>query len=435
MKQRLFLFFASLMMLLSACGGKDVPADSGTPRAEPVELVVYYPFGADWTEDDFMNTFGKPIMQKYPNITIKYIGAGPKGTSVPELLAAGQPIDILFTSIGSTPVQLLNNNLQYDIEPLIKKFNYDLNQLEPSMVDTTRRLLDGKLYGLPGYVPPAAIYYNKDIFDKFGVSYPKDGITWDELYELNKKLTRKDGDVQYLGLGSSYGHFTLLNQWSLPLVDTQTKKAVFGTDDRWKAFVENLVRFYKIPGYELSANQMSEPNERNRFFKDRIIAMFLAQTALHSASELQDMNWDLASFPVFKENPDVGPQAYPINFYVTSISQHKDQAFQAIAYIASEEFQMQRSREGRLLTTLASPAVREAFGSDNPMYKGKNVKALWPRKYATAGSVNKYNSSIASGELNTAIKEIILGQKDVNTALREAAERTDKRIEQAESGN
>lgn len=171
------------------------------------------------------------------------------------------------------------------------------------MVDAAKKQAGGNaIYGIPVLVPPSTIYYNKDIFDKFGVPYPKDGMTWDDLYELSKSLTRMDGGTQYYGFASSYGHLAVMNQFSIPLVDPSTRKVTFDTNDKWRTFADNLTRFYKIPGYAtLQANQMSEPNERNRFFKDRNIGMFLATTALHSEKELGDMNWDLASFPFYKE--------------------------------------------------------------------------------------------------------------------------------------
>ena len=37
------------------------------------------------------------------------------------------------------------------------------------------------------------INYNRDLFDKAGVAYPKQGWTWDEFREVAKELTVKDG--------------------------------------------------------------------------------------------------------------------------------------------------------------------------------------------------------------------------------------------------
>lgn len=46
-----------------------------------------------------------------------------------------------------------------------------------------------------------ALFYNKDIFDKFGVAYPKNGMIYEETLDLDlaRRVTRSDGGVQYLG--------------------------------------------------------------------------------------------------------------------------------------------------------------------------------------------------------------------------------------------
>ena len=45
------------------------------------------------------------------------------------------------------------------------------------------------------------INYNRDLFDKAGVAYPKQGWTWEEFREVAKALTVKDssGNVTQFG--------------------------------------------------------------------------------------------------------------------------------------------------------------------------------------------------------------------------------------------
>ncbi|MCX2826823.1 sugar ABC transporter substrate-binding protein [Bacillus pseudomycoides] len=49
--------------------------------------------------------------------------------------------------------------------------------------------IDGKLYGMPAGFTTRVIYYNKKLFDKANIPYPKDGWTWDEFVGTAKKLT------------------------------------------------------------------------------------------------------------------------------------------------------------------------------------------------------------------------------------------------------
>lgn len=433
LKKMTFVWIACLLGVLSACGGGsgsgDVKSETSNVKKEPVELVMFYPFPADWPPDLFETVYAEPIKKKFPHVTIKFM-TGVNGSTVPELITAGQKIDILFTSSGATYGQLINNGLHYDISSLIKKYNFDLNKIDPAIVSVGRKLAEDKgIYGLPVYVPPSTMYYNKDIYDKFGVAYPKDGLNWDELFDISSKLSRMDGGTQYVGLGASYGHLSLLNQWSLKLVDPATNRTTIDKDERWKSFVDNLVRFYKISGVAQSAKTWSEPNERNRFIKDRTVAMFLAQTAFFTETELTGLNWDLASYPVFKDKPGVGPQSYPISFYVTSQSDHKAQAFEVAAFLASEEFQLPNVKAGRFLTALKEPSIKSSFGSESPLYKGKNVKAMQPQTYAPTEAISKYNVNVQT-EINAGITSIFTTNKDVNTMLREAAEKANKKIDE-----
>ena len=160
--------------------------------------------------------------------------------------------------------------------------------------------------------------------------------------------------------------------------------------------------------------------------------MFLAITALHNEVEVGDMNFDIASYPMFKDQPQAGPQPYPIFWYVTSMSEHKDDAFEAIAYLTSEEFQLKNVRKGVFLSTLADKSIREQFGAETVLYKGKNVKALQPSVYSPMGRFTPYNT-LVSVELNTGIRESITNRKDTNTLLREAAERANKKIQEKET--
>ncbi|HPN03826.1 MAG TPA: sugar ABC transporter substrate-binding protein [Rectinema sp.] len=49
--------------------------------------------------------------------------------------------------------------------------------------------IGGKLLGLPIGYTTHVVYYNKDLFDKAGVPYPKGDWTWDELLATAKKVT------------------------------------------------------------------------------------------------------------------------------------------------------------------------------------------------------------------------------------------------------
>lgn len=429
---------AVVVLLPTACGTnpgsgastKDGDSKQGQSAEQtppkPVELV-FYDGGGDWPEERFQREIAEPLKKKFPHMTPSFVPYT-NGKKVQEMLTAGQQLDVIFSSTGLVYNTVLQNGLQYDITPQIQKYKYDLNQIEPMAVEQLKQLANGGMYGLPVFMSPAPLYYNKDIFNKFGAAYPKDGATWDELYTLAKQLTREDGGTQYRGFFASVAHLARLNQLSYRSIDPATNKATIDNDN-WKSFMGNVVRFYEIPGYKMDGNLTYVTNMRNKFIQEKSVAMWLPVSTQHTAQELADLNWDIASFPTDKQKPGVGPQPYPNAFWITNISKYKDDAFQAIAYLASESFQLPGVKRGEFVSALKSDTLRKSFGQESDMYKGKNVKAMLPATFAPAVPITRFNS-VAESNLLNAFNDIILGKKDTNTALRTAEEAANKKIQE-----
>ncbi|MDF2715158.1 MAG: extracellular solute-binding protein family 1 [Paenibacillus sp.] len=91
---------------------------------------------------------------------------------------------------------------ELDITELVRKHKLDLNRFEPASLQIMRQMNGGKLNALPINLLYLVLVYNKDIFDKFGEPYPRDGMTWEEAVQIAKKLTRNDAGVQYMGFGN-----------------------------------------------------------------------------------------------------------------------------------------------------------------------------------------------------------------------------------------
>ncbi|MBD2865125.1 ABC transporter substrate-binding protein [Paenibacillus oceani] len=429
--------FGLLAAVASACSGANTggsttagtavgTTDSGkvpeVKKKEPVDLV-FFQTSSGWTEAMFMEQYGDAIKTKFPHMNIKFIPSA----KTTDLIASGTTIDVLFSSVGHIHAHLIANNMQYDMTELIKKNNYDLNQLEPSTVELMKKIANGGMYGLPVTNTVSVLSYNKDLFDKFGVSYPKDGMTWDDTYELAKRMTRTEGGVNYRGLVASVEHIAQTNQFSAGYVDPKTDKSLFATNENWKKIADNLSRFYKIPGNEVDSKTGVLLAQVDAFRKDLTVAM-MAHLAIPDKKDAIK-NWDMVKLPEFKELPGVGSQPYPTYFDITSMSKHKDEAFEAIAFLTSEEFQLKLAKRGDV-PVHKSQAVRNAFGQEVEHLKGKNIKARLPEKLAEPMAMTTYDAQ-AKTKWVTHMNQLITGtgNDDINTLLRKAAEEADKDIE------
>src|SRR5690606_14302568 len=101
-------------------------------------------------------------------------------------------------------------------------------------------------------------------------------------------------------------------------------------------------------------------------------------------------------------------------------------AFQVLTYLASEEFQEWQIKTGVPSVLKDQSKIAHLFGRDEGFYQGKNIGALLPEKFASPTMKTEFQP-IADAEILKALNDYSTG-KDVNTVLREAAERTDALI-------
>jgi multiple sugar transport system substrate-binding protein len=413
-------------MMLAACSGGNTGKDAAGEKQpqpqtkEPVEITFFYS-GGDDGQERFDLIYGSYIRKAFPDWKISYMGT-PKGQTVEQVLSLNPKIDVVYSGLSTMQAGLIDVGLAYDIEPLIKQNNYNLSVVEPTFIDMIKQVGGGKLYGLPEYSGTVKLMYNKDLFDKFGVPYPKDGMTWDDAYELAKKMTRSEGGIQYRGLGIIFDHYVRFNQLSAGFVDPKTEKAAFVSDSKWQQVVTNAIRFNQIPGNGPEASTQA----RNLFEKEKSLAMIVTGNAV-DGTNWREVNFDFAQLPTYTSLPGVGAQGNPNFFAVSSTSKFKNEAFQAIAYLTSKEYQLKNVVTGRE-PSIKDQEVRLSFGKDDPVLKTKNIKGYFPAKFANPSPRTKYDS-IGLKYILQEMNNLASGKTaDVNTALRTAADLTDKDI-------
>lgn len=424
-----------LIATLSGCGGAgDSPSadrSAGKAVAEPVELVIYNTNGT-WTAEQFQEVFIEPLHKKHPHLKVSFIAYDSKDKQQLSAMVASKQIPDLFVS---TPGPGFETNvrtyeLQYDLTPLIAQTKYDLGKLDEQAVNVVRSMSNGALYSLPLYLSPNTLYYNKDVFDKFAVPYPPDGMTWDNMYELAKRLTRNDGGVQYRGLLLSYVHLMQLNQVSQRLFDPVTEKTAFDTSE-FKNYLNKVFRIFELPGYAMDKISLETGPQNDLFIKEKSVAMIEPGGTLYDKVRIEPLgnNWDFTYFPSLAEKQGLGYQPYPFVISMANTSPHKEAAFEVMRYFTSEEFQKSATRAGSLLPVLKDKSAVKTFGQDSELYKGKHVEALMPKSFAEV-PVDGYSeyAALAKNQLYGVYRNVVTGKTDMNTAFRQATEAADKAI-------
>jgi multiple sugar transport system substrate-binding protein len=420
--------------ILAACGngnGDQQPAaqmKETTSMQQPVTIhMMRYQGGYDKTE--FEKYVSGHLKQKFPNVTVEY-DVMPAKTTVQDLIATDRAPDIFLTGVrGLADLQQVDYPL--NVTDMAKKHNLDWNAFESSAVSMIKSYgPKGELFALPLWLNYYVTFYNKEIFDRFGVSYPKDNMTWDEMYNLAKAVTRVDGSAQYKGIQP--GQVILMGGGlALPYFEKNSDKVNMVTDGWVKTF--KLAKdFYTIPGNDPAPNLGSiAPN----FVADKNIAMLpsfgSSMTRMADADLNQGLNWDIASYPSFSEKKGYSNETDGNVLVINKTSKVLEQAFLIAKEMSTDtELQLDLAKRAATLPVMKLQKTQQVFGQAFPVLKEKNLKAIFSVKLLDTHPFNP-NDVLIRPIINKHFKTYLSSNEDPVTVLRKIQEEATQAVEAA----
>lgn len=430
---------AALALTAGLIGGCSGGADSGSGKTgagtdngakpdqgialdlqTPVKLVFYDE--TKMSEEVFQARFVEPVKKAFPNVSFEVVHPG-KGTYVSELAASGISIDLFMTTSWSFPLEI-NRQMVANLEEWVVKDKLDLGVYQPGIVDTIKSYSpQGGMYALPYSNYASALYYNKDIFDKFAQPYPTDGMTYEQAIALGKKLSRTDAGVAFTGFFPGNYSFTyaLFNRGFIDLVN---RKVDINTPEMKQTF-----ELLKSGFEEQNLEYADYTAALNQFYKEKTLAMLpyhFDSGRLEAETKAGNIfNWDLAQAPVYQ---GFNRNAVPNLLAVSTQTKHAALVYKIIAHLsASEEYQTFLSKQG-ILPVLKSDAVVKAYASDLQSLKGKRLDWMSKMKPQALSKPTEYDR-VPDKHLTQALKDVITGSTDINTALSKAEELANKDLE------
>ncbi len=315
---------------LWANGGSETSAQSGNVK---LKMIVW-----DLSQTTYMQPMVDAYTAKHPNVSIEFVNipANEYGDKLAIMLAGGDDSDIV--SVKDIPMYA-NMVAKKQIESLTPFIDRDKVALKAYSGVTDEITVDGALYALPYRSDVWVLYYNKDAFDKAGVKYPTNDMTWDEYAALAKKVSAGTGVDRVYG---SHYH-TWRSTVQLPTVQDGKNKIISTDYSFMKPYYELVLKMQKDQSVMDYASLKVGNIHYSGLFYNKQIAMipmgswFIGTLMSKVKDGTTDVKWGIVKYP-HPKGVSAGTTAGTItSLALNAKSQNKDAAWDFIKFFCGPE--------------------------------------------------------------------------------------------------
>ncbi|MBV7504376.1 extracellular solute-binding protein [Bacillus sp. sid0103] len=168
--------------VLSACSSKE----TSKSNSKESNLVEYYMDKSNWATN--FDKVGKLTAEKYGTgiKAVPFSDTTSFQTTIKQSLQGNEPPTLFSWWSGFRMKEIVEAGAAADLTAEWKDY-YEKEGLNPELAKAYT--IDGKVYGAPLHVSYWNVFYNKKVFDKYGLKEPK---TWDEFMNVLDTL-KKNG--------------------------------------------------------------------------------------------------------------------------------------------------------------------------------------------------------------------------------------------------
>jgi multiple sugar transport system substrate-binding protein len=292
-----------------------------------------------WDENQraTVDAYVKLFMKENPDIYVKaeLVPWSQYWTKLDASAMAGDMPDIMW--MNTDLPKYVRADLILPLDSFIKKDNINLNDYEESMVKLYN--FRERQYAMPKGLDVVVVFYNKNIFNKYNVSYPKHGWTWNDLIRIGTDFKSKAGNYNnkiyplVMELDPQPSYFNLIYQENGYVFSADGLKNGFGLPQDAEAFkkILYLMETGIMPSYTI----LSDTKGTDLFLSQKAAMLYMGSW--------QAANFEKASFadkigviqmPKIKNNVTV---VGGIGYCISNQSKHKEAAWKFVKFLSGFE--------------------------------------------------------------------------------------------------
>jgi multiple sugar transport system substrate-binding protein len=350
-------FFALVLLLAAACGGKPATT-SGTitlqMSGDPAEAEAYR---------SLTNAFSKAV----PNIKVNLVVVPSATDHVAKLVTSfsgGKPPDLFLINYRRFGQFAARGVLEPMAPRLSKSDRIKIQDFYPQPLEAF--IFGGALQCMPTNISNQVVYYNAGLFSQFGVTPPpQGGWRWDQLLATAKRMTRDtngDGKTDVYGLGVPPEFVSMAPfVWQaggevVNDVTNPAKTTMLGPKElkALKFFIE-LRRVHKVvPSHaEFESEGLEE-----RFARGGLGMLIESRRATTALRGVPGLDWDVAPLA---HDAEPATMLHTDAFCMAKASTQKDAAFRFVEFALGPEGAPILARTGRTVPSHIAVANSDAF--------------------------------------------------------------------------
>ena len=375
---------AAMVLSLAACGGgsssssSSGTAASGSGASGSGELQVniwdnnqlagLQQIADEWTEESGVKV--KINVVDWDNYWT-LLEAGASGGQMPDV----------FWMHSNTAQMYMENDLLLNLDDYIAKDDaIDLANYYEGVVELYNRDDNGSQYALPKDHDTIALLYNKAIFDKYGVEYPTDDWTWEDVRDAATKITeagKADGVYGYAINTSNNqdGWYNIIYDYGGQVITEDHKGTTIGSDEA-KAGMEMLRQILEVAAPQTVVAETGTDSLFNSGLTAMITQGSWMINTFYKAEHHDDYAWAMLPYADVNGNGqcDKGERYSAYNglgWAAAANTADPDAAYSLISYFCSEKAQKEQAALG--VTMGGMKGVSEDFAN---AFEGMDVSAF-----------------------------------------------------------
>lgn len=347
------------LLLLILLTGIFVISGAGAATQERIKLAIW-----DYSMNPELRAVVDSFQKENPDIKVDVVDISNAEyiNKMTVMLAGGEDIDLYAIKDFPSFSNYIGRNYLTNLNPYIKKSKVNVKPYGQALNFFKQK---SNLMALPWRSDIYILYYNKDIFDKAGVAYPTNDMTWEQFRETAKKLTKGEGNEK------TWGAF--LHSWKSQVMNQGVTRGNHTLIEGKYAFLKPAYSlFLKMQNEDKSIMNMAEikttSTHYRAFFESGKVGMvymgswYIGALLSDKKAGRHNVNWDVAKAPHWPGAKPGTTVSVLTTMGINSKSKNKDAAWKLLNYFSGPKGAMIHAKYG-VFPGYNTPEILDAYTS------------------------------------------------------------------------